>query len=380
MKVCFILEHFYPHIGGGETMFKEYTSRLVKLGCEVKVATSNSGGVTGKAIYDDVEVQHFPWPGFFGHPIARPRDLYPFVEWADMVHAAILPSAPIALYVANKFNKPCVTTVYEVLGKKWWWVEKNPVKTALFFLFEQFVINRPYTLCHTISQASERDLQTYALRNQKIMTVYPGIKKLIEDYTAEHPQNALNHGSKTFLYYGRPGKTKGVLVLLEAIKKLEGKLPPGFNFRFILANNPPQDKRRAVRMIEQLGSKQRIQLDAPMPDAELIRAIRSSYCVIIPSITEGFGYSTAESCALGMPVIVSDGGSLPEVASGPTLFFTNRDSDDLAQKILLAAEGKFTNIPPRIFTWDDSTRKLLKLYETLLGTKTSLEIENAEAL
>src|ERR1044072_5201256 len=91
MKVCFILEHFYPHIGGGETMFKEYTSRLVKLGCEVKVATSNSGGVTGQVFYYNVAVTLFPWPSFFGRPIPRSKELYEFVKWADVVHAAILP-------------------------------------------------------------------------------------------------------------------------------------------------------------------------------------------------------------------------------------------------------------------------------------------------
>ncbi len=378
MKVCFILEHFYPHIGGGETMFKEYTSRLAKLGCEVKVATSNSGGVNGKVFYDNVEVHHFPWQGFFGHPIPRPKDLYPFVEWADVVHAAILPSAPIALYVAGKFNKPCVATVYEALGKKWWWIEKNPVKAALFFLFEQFVINRPYALCHTISLATEGDLQRYALRQQKIVTVYPGIKKLIEDYTAQHPLNNLNLGSKTFLYYGRPGKTKGLFVLFEAIKEIERQLSPEFNFRFILANDPIKDKQLLIQQIEKHQLHHRIHLQAPLAEEELITAIRSAYCVIIPSITEGFGYSTAESCALGLPVIVSDGGALPEVASGRVLFFENRNSHDLAQKILLAAQARFNDIPRQAFTWEASTRKLLSVYEALLGTKASLEIEGAE--
>jgi hypothetical protein len=69
LKICFITEHFPPHIGGVEMMFKAYSSRLVKAGCEVKVLTSNSGGVMGESIEDGVEIHHFDWRSIFGHPL-----------------------------------------------------------------------------------------------------------------------------------------------------------------------------------------------------------------------------------------------------------------------------------------------------------------------
>ena len=364
MKVCFILEHFYPHIGGGETLFKEYTTRLVEMGCEVKVATSNSGGVTGKAVYDGVEVHHFNWPGLFGHPIPNPRDLYRFVEWADVVHAAILPSAPIALYVARKFNKPCLATVYEVLGRKWFWVEKNVIKASLFYGFEQFVINRKYALCHTISFASQRDLERYGRRKQKVVTIYPGIKKRILDLAAEDAES--DEPTKTFLYYGRPGKTKGIFVLFDAIKAVDESLPADFRFVFILANDPVKDRRRFLSLIREHRLGGRILVLGPMPEEELIRAIRDAYCIIVPSITDGFGYTAAESCNLGKRVIASDGGSLPEVVSGQALFFRIRDSADLAAKILLAARGEFDTVTRKVFDWQNSTEKLLGIYEEML--------------
>ena len=34
------------------------------------------------------------------------------------------------------------------------------------------------------------------------------------------------------------------------------------------------------------------------------------FCVIVPLITEGFGFSAAETCALGKPIIASDGEGL----------------------------------------------------------------------
>jgi glycosyltransferase involved in cell wall biosynthesis len=373
MKICFVLGHFYPHIGGGETMFKEYATRLVEAGCEVKVITSNSGGITGKAIYDGVETHHFNWRSAFGHPIPNPRDLYPFVQWADLVHTAILPAAPVALHVARKCNKPCIATIYEALGKKWWWIEKNMVKASLFYLFEQFVITRPYSLCHTISHATERDLQKYSLRKQQAVTIYPGIKKSIEEYVKNRQPHAGEPAAKKFLFFGRPGKTKGLFVLFEAIREAEKALPEEFSYTFILANDPVRDKHRLLDLIEKHGLTERIEILPPLPEGQLVAAIESAYCVIIPSITEGFGYSTAEACALGKPVIVSDGGSLPEVASGRVLFFQNRNSQDLAQKLLLAAKGEFQSIPKKEFGWDESTRQLLRLYEDLLQGKAATE-------
>jgi glycosyltransferase involved in cell wall biosynthesis len=364
MKVCFILEHFYPHIGGGETLFKEYTTRLVEMGCQVKVATSNSGGVTGRAVYDGVEVHHFDWKGLFGHPIPNPKDLHEFVEWADVVHAAILPSAPIALHVATKHRKPCVTTVYEVLGKKWFWIERNIIKAGLFYAFEQFVINRKYRLCHTISLASQKDLEQYGKKKQTIVTIYPGIKKRLLNLAGSAVEG--DSSERTFLYYGRPGKTKGIFVLFEAIKAAAKDLPADVKFVFILANDPLKDKKRLLRLVAENRLTARIRIVDPLPEDELIQAIQKAYCVIVPSITEGFGYTAAESCSLGKPIIASDGGSLPEVVSGAALFFENRNSEDLAAKISLAARGEFQHLAKKVFDWETSTQQLLRIYEELL--------------
>jgi len=67
-----------------------------------------------------------------------------------------------------------------------------------------------------------------------------------------------------------------------------------------------------------------------------------------------------------VPLIVSDTGSIPEVASGKVLFFENKNSDDLAKKLLLATKNKFTTIPPKKFHWDDTINKIEKIYTTLL--------------
>ena len=367
MKVCFVLENFYPQIGGAETLFKEYTARLAEQGCQVKVVTSNAGGINGRVFYEGVEVNHFPWRGFFGHPIPNPIHLRKFVEWSDLVHTATLTAAPVALSVARKFHKPCLVTIFEVWDHKWSWIERNFLKATLYRLFERYTVSRDYSHYHAISKSTEKDLIKFGIEPRLITAIYPGVKKRNVSDGPDDPQVQLDakESTRTFLYFGRPGKPKGIFVLLEAIRTIRNKLPEGFEFVYIVSNSPLSEKNRLRRLVKQYALEDLVSVKDPLPEQDLVRAIKRAYCIVVPSITEGFGLSAAESCMMGKPVIVSDAGSLPEVASGKVLFFKNRSSEDLAAKILLATADKFQSVPERVFDWDTSTQRLLDLYKKL---------------
>jgi glycosyltransferase involved in cell wall biosynthesis len=371
VKVCFVLENFYPYIGGAETLFKEYTARLAESGCEIKVLTSTSGGVNGRACYDGVEVYHFPWRGLFSHPVPKSKDLRNFIEWSDLVHTATLTAAPVALSVAKEFNKPCLVTVFEVWGNKWFWIEKNYLKATLYYLFERYIISRNYSLYHAISASTQNDLIKSGVDNRLITVIYPGAKQMgsgpaVHGFT-DPPATSSEKQGKTFLYFGRPGKPKGIFVLFEAIRAIRNQLPEGFGFTYIVSNKPLGQKNRLRRLVQKYALEDVIAVKDPLAEEDLVRTIKDAYCVIVPSITEGFGLSAVESCMLGKPVIVSDAGSLPEVAFGKVLFFQNRNSGDLAKKILMATEDKFEFVPPRAFDWNNSTKRLLKVYEDLIN-------------
>jgi glycosyltransferase involved in cell wall biosynthesis len=372
LKICFITEHFPPHIGGVEMMFKAYSSRLVKAGCEVKVLTSNSGGVMGKSIEDGVEIHHFDWRNIFGHPLPKQKDLYPFVQWSDIVHTTTYTAAPAAFAVARKFNKPCVLTVHEALGKRWFWIEENPVKAALFYAFEYYVVKKKYSLYTAVSFATQKDLQALGIKESDIVTIYHGVDKKPAQFDFDNHSNSIfgfDKNTRVFLYYGRPGKTKGVFVLLEAIEKLKDLLPPDVRFIFVLSKEPRNERTKFIKLVAEKNLSNLIKILNPLSEPDLLKALHEAYCVIIPSLTEGFGFTAAEACNLGKPVIASDAGSLPEVVFGKVLSFQNRNSNDLAEKISLALEGKYMMIEPKVFDWDQATKKLLDSYQSLLNKK-----------
>ena len=92
--------------------------------------------------------------------------------------------------------------------------------------------------------------------------------------------------------------------------------------------------------------------------------------LVLPSLMEGFGLPVLEAMTVGVPVIVSDRGALPEVAGGAGQVI---GSDDVTA--LAAAMARYLTDPAfsaaaaargieraRQYSWQESARRLLASY------------------
>lgn len=97
--------------------------------------------------------------------------------------------------------------------------------------------------------------------------------------------------------------------------------------------------------------------------------------LVMPSTIEGFGLPVLEAMAGGTPVVCSHAASLPEVGGDAVLYFDPKSPEELASAIdrvlsspelqdSLRAKGLER---AKQFTWEDSTRKHLELYRSLVG-------------
>lgn len=372
MKVCFVLEHFYPHVGGVETVFYEYAKRLGKRGCSIRIVCSNSGGVTGQTrLFENVEAFYFPSFSLFGHPLLSHRAVAEHVQWADIVHTTTYTAALPGLRLSKKYGKSCLLTVHEVIGKDWFTVEKNPLKALLFFSFERYVVKKGYRAWHAVSQATGNRLIESGIDPAKIHVIPHGIDT---DHWNENCQvSDLAHyfgfppESRIFLYTGRPGKTKGLLLLLHAIRLVRKKIGKEFRFGLILSDDPLAEKRKLEKIIEHFDLGSLVRIRDAVAATELPGLRKAAYAVLVPSLTEGFGFSAAEACSMNLPVIASDAGSLPEVIGGRSLIFKAGDPADFAKNLLLACEGKFNLRPPKRFDWETATDAMLHLYQKIIA-------------
>jgi glycosyltransferase involved in cell wall biosynthesis len=370
MHICFVLEHFPPHIGGVEIVFDEIATRLVEQGHCVRVVTSDSGGVIGQVTRHGFEVFYFKSLSFFGHPLLNAKAVAPHIQWADVVHTTTYTAAPLTSWLCWKYRKPCVVSIHEVLGKKWFLIENNPIKALAFLLFEWFVIKCRYDAYHVISLATQRDLLNYFIPTKKTFLAYPGIDESVWNENvhpaALHEHFGIDALKKVFLYTGRPGKPKGIFVLLNAIEKVHPKLPDTFVFGCIMSQDPLSERQAFEKLVKAKRLEKRVFITPSVPYQKLPALRKGALAIIVPSLTEGFGFSAVETAAIHTPVIASTAGSLPEVLGGRVLFFENGNASDLADKILLASLGKYQSLPEKSFHWDDTVAKVSAIYRKLI--------------
>jgi glycosyltransferase involved in cell wall biosynthesis len=93
--------------------------------------------------------------------------------------------------------------------------------------------------------------------------------------------------------------------------------------------------------------------------------IRASDGVIVPSLVEGFGFSAAETCALGQQLVATNAAALTEVVSGNVNFAEPANSADIAQKVIDFYHGKFEVVSERKFEWSENVEKTIQIYHAL---------------
>ena len=110
---------------------------------------------------------------------------------------------------------------------------------------------------------------------------------------------------------------------------------------------------------------------------ELDALYRAADAFVYPSLYEGFGLPVLEAMARGVPTIVSTTSSLPEVAGDAAIGVNPRSVREIARAVeqvvtdVEVAEGLATRgrAQAERFSWDETARLTLEVYEDVLGTK-----------
>ena len=122
-----------------------------------------------------------------------------------------------------------------------------------------------------------------------------------------------------------------------------------------------------LKLIKKLKIDNKIKVIPSAPYKELGNYIAAANCVVIPSIAEGFGYNAVEAATMGIPAVVSNAGSLPEVISGKHLLFESKDVKDLAEKVMMVSKGQYTDDKVREYKWGPGVKRYLDVYGELIA-------------
>lgn len=359
MRILLVLEYFWPQVGGVETLFLELAQGLVQRGHSVVVLTTRLTSTPAFERHEGIEIHRIgnpDRPSRYRFTLAATPLACRLARQADLVHTTTYNAALPAWIAARWTRRPVAITVHELIGATWHALPSTGWASAwLFRLLELACVRLPFDQYIGVSRATRNSLRQSGVRDRQLSVVYNGVT--LEDWVAdplltERLRGELRpSGAPLVTFYGRPGVTKGVEVLILAFRLLLQQRPDA-RLLLILGQYPLERRAQLEQLaVDTLGGAVRVM--SSVPRRELPSYLAASDCVAVPSLTEGFGFTAVEASMLGVPVVASDAGSLPEVISGEYLLVPPNDPAALSKGLMRALDGDCVRSPQRMFLAGD---------------------------
>ncbi|MDI6785161.1 MAG: glycosyltransferase family 4 protein [bacterium] len=359
MKILFVLEYFYPHVGGVETSFFNLIKELSKDN-ELLVITTKIPNTSKHEFFDGINILRVSVPPFarrFWFTLFSLKALFGNAGKYDYIHTTAYNAAFPAWLVAKILRKKIVITVPEVFGADWFRLgERNIFLSALYYIYEQILFRLNFDLYIAISISTKNNLlDNFKISPKKIKVIYCLLDLDFWNPNKYHKKNVRKilgfRNEFLYLYYGRPGISKGVEYLVRAVPIIRKSIPKS---RLILIlSKDPYDKYLIIKkIIKQLNIENNVLLLESKNIKELPYYIVAADCVVVPSLTEGFGYCAVESTIMNKIVISTRVGAIPEL--NPKALFIKPKSEQAIAKAL-----SFVNMNKKMNT--DGRKNLIRM-------------------
>jgi len=240
--------------------------------------------------------------------------------------------------------------------------------TAANVRADEYYVERILRKAHgifAISESSKRDaVRELGLDADRIEVIYPGIDERFFDAVPERSARPY------VLFVGTIEPRKNVDTLLDAWMQL----PPDIRDAYDLVIAGPAGWKSGQTM-SRLQTTPGVRYEGYLPESRLPGLTAGATVFAFPSLYEGFGFPPVQAIAAGVPTIVSNVSSLPEVAGNGALLVDPRSPGDLASALggLLTSPTLRADLSKRgreraaRFTWDACARRSLRFFETIAG-------------
>ena len=179
------------------------------------------------------------------------------------------------------------------------------------------------------------------------------------------PRNDINLPKKYILFVGSIQPRKNLEGLMRAWHQIKDKFK---NIWLVVAG----ESGRVFHSVK-FFSDERIRFLNYVPEEDLPALYANAELFALPSFDEGFGLPALEAMACGTPVIVSDGGALPEVVGEAGLVFRLEEADGLTRAIeqCLSDEGLHESLAEKgverakMFSWQNTADLIWKTLNEL---------------
>ena len=183
MKILFVCENYFPHIGGAEVVFKNLAEGYVKQGHQVNLVTRHLKGTKKFETINGVKVHRVKsFNTRYLFTFAAIPKVIKLARKADVIQTTTFNGAPPASFAGMFCKKPVFLTIHEVWINKWHKVTNmGKLGCLVHNLLEKAIYLLPFTRYICVSKATQKDLSKLGkfkkskLNQRKVKTIYNGM-------------------------------------------------------------------------------------------------------------------------------------------------------------------------------------------------------------
>jgi len=360
---------FYP--GGMERVIWEISKRLAKKH-EVVILQTNL--YDKKTKYEKIEtkddVKIITCKSFFlfgyGYSLEFKKALKRIWKDFDVVH--IHGCGRFTTDFSLKFLKDKIPIVFTSHGFF------HSKKAKIFKFFDRRILKKGFRnvrFANALTKAEFDEYNNFGISNERIVEIPNGIdlkKFKKDDGDVEDLRKKYGLGDKVVLYVGRIHESKGLGFLVRAVEDIDCQV--------LIVGRDGGYRKELESLAERLGIQDRIIFTGGVSEKDLISSYFASDVFVLPSQHEGFGIVVIEAMAAGLPVIVSDRGSLPYIVKDGVDGFVLKYGDVeelkkgmkklLGDKDLGRKFGKEGGKSVKKYDWDRVVEKYERIYKKAL--------------
>jgi glycosyltransferase involved in cell wall biosynthesis len=235
---------------------------------------------------------------------------------------------------------------------------------------------RNYHHLITVSESTKQDLiRLFRIPGGKITVTHhgagPEFRPLEDPEVSAGLIRKYRLKAPFILFLGTLEPRKNLTTLVQALASLKEQIPQ----TLVLVGQKGWLEEEIFQTIARHGLQDRVFWTGYIPDEDRVLFYNAADFLVYPSWYEGFGMPVLEAMQSGCPVIASRVSALPEVLGEAGLLIDPGDVEGLSQAIFrmvtepglkerLREDGL---IRARQFSWEDSARKTLEVFEAVIG-------------
>lgn len=270
----------------------------------------------------------------------------------------------LALQAHKRLGIPLVCTPHGML-RRWAFYHRRWKKQPIWWLWEQQKHARAAAVVAT-SAVEAQEMRDLGLR-MPIALIPHGLH--LPDPTLPKPANT----PRIALFLSRIHPVKGLPLLIAAAAKVR---PTGW--QFVIAGPGEDGHLEEIQaQVRAAGLEDLFTLPGPVYGAAKWDAYRQADLFVLPTLSENFGIVIAEALACETPVLTTTGAPWQELTTHRCGWWVDANVDAIAGALtealsqpteaLRAMGQRGRALVQSQYTWEQSTSRLIELYEWILG-------------